>query len=100
MESPDPRAKLSAIRVSPSLLDNTSPGGRGWERGEEVNQEVDLERLACRRRRVKAPGASDDAGVVEGTVKIHVANIFGKLDVSDRTEAVIEAIKRGLVHIE
>jgi DNA-binding NarL/FixJ family response regulator len=39
-------------------------------------------------------------GVVEGTVKIHVANIFGKLGVSDRTQALIEAIKRGIVQIE
>jgi DNA-binding NarL/FixJ family response regulator len=39
-------------------------------------------------------------GVVEGTVKIHVANIFGKLRVSDRTQALIEAIKRGIVQIE
>lgn len=38
--------------------------------------------------------------VVEGTVKIHITNIFGKLGVSDRTQALIEAIKRGIVQIE
>lgn len=39
-------------------------------------------------------------GVVEGTVKIHITNIFTKLRVSDRTQALIEAIKRGIVQIE
>ncbi len=39
-------------------------------------------------------------GVVEGTVKIHITNIFSKLGVSDRTQALIEAIKRGIVQIE
>ena len=39
-------------------------------------------------------------GVVEGTVKVHIANIFGKLNVSDRTQALVEAIKRGIVQIE
>jgi DNA-binding NarL/FixJ family response regulator len=39
-------------------------------------------------------------GVVEGTVKIHITSIFTKLGVSDRTQALIEAIKRGIVQIE
>jgi DNA-binding NarL/FixJ family response regulator len=61
-------------------------------------REIEVLQLASRGLSNKEIGAQ--LGVVEGTVKIHVANIFGKLDVSDRTEAVIEAIKRGLVHIE
>jgi DNA-binding NarL/FixJ family response regulator len=39
-------------------------------------------------------------GVVEGTVKIHIASIFSKLGVSDRTQALVESIKRGIVQIE
>jgi DNA-binding NarL/FixJ family response regulator len=39
-------------------------------------------------------------GVVEGTVKIHVANILSKLGVSDRTQAVVAAVKRGIVHLD
>lgn len=37
--------------------------------------------------------------VVEGTVKCHIASIFGKLGVSDRTQALIESVKRGIVQI-
>ena len=37
--------------------------------------------------------------VSESTVKTHVANIFHKLDVNGRTEAVTQAIQRGLIHL-
>jgi two-component system, NarL family, response regulator len=37
--------------------------------------------------------------IVEGTVKAHVASILHKLDVADRTEAVTEAIRRGILHL-
>jgi DNA-binding NarL/FixJ family response regulator len=37
--------------------------------------------------------------ISEGTVKVHVNNILGKLGVSDRTQAVTTALKRGLVEL-
>jgi two-component system NarL family response regulator len=38
--------------------------------------------------------------IAEGTVKIHVNNLLGKLGVADRTQAVTEALKRGIVHLD
>jgi two-component system NarL family response regulator len=38
-------------------------------------------------------------GIAEGTVKCHVRNIFSKMGVSTRTEAVRVAMKRGLVDL-
>jgi DNA-binding NarL/FixJ family response regulator len=38
--------------------------------------------------------------IVEGTVKAHVNNIFHKLMVTDRTQAVTVALKRGILHME
>jgi DNA-binding NarL/FixJ family response regulator len=38
-------------------------------------------------------------GITEATVKCHVSAILVRLDVSDRTEAVVTALQRGLVHI-
>jgi DNA-binding NarL/FixJ family response regulator len=37
-------------------------------------------------------------GVTEGTIKCHVRTILGRLQVEDRTNAVIAALHRGLVH--
>jgi DNA-binding NarL/FixJ family response regulator len=39
-------------------------------------------------------------GLVVGTVKIHVANLFAKLGVSDRTQALVTAVKRGIISID
>lgn len=38
--------------------------------------------------------------ISEATVKGHVSNILVKLGVSDRTEAVTTALKRGIVHLD
>lgn len=38
--------------------------------------------------------------VAEGTVKLHVKSILSKLQVSDRTQAIIAAVKRGIIQIE
>jgi DNA-binding NarL/FixJ family response regulator len=38
--------------------------------------------------------------LVEGTVKVHVTNILAKLGVADRTQAVLAAVKRGILQLE
>lgn len=38
-------------------------------------------------------------GITEGTVKCHVSVILMRLNASDRTQAVVTALKRGLIHI-
>ena len=38
--------------------------------------------------------------LVEGTVKVHLTNILSKLEVSDRTQAILAAVKRGIIQIE
>jgi two-component system, NarL family, response regulator len=38
-------------------------------------------------------------GITEATVKCHVSAILLRLNVSDRTEAVVTALQRGLVHL-
>ena len=37
--------------------------------------------------------------IAEGTVKAHVTNILRKLNSEDRTQAVTEALRRGILHI-
>jgi DNA-binding NarL/FixJ family response regulator len=33
------------------------------------------------------------------TVRLHAKNIFAKLQVPDRTAAVVDALRRGIIHI-
>ena len=37
--------------------------------------------------------------ITEGTVKLHVSSILGKLGADDRTEAVTVALQRGIVQL-
>jgi DNA-binding NarL/FixJ family response regulator len=37
--------------------------------------------------------------ITEATVKGHMTNVLGKLGVTDRTQAVVTALRRGLVHL-
>lgn len=38
-------------------------------------------------------------GIAEKTVRIHLTRVFDKLGVEDRTQAVLAALRRGLVHL-
>jgi hypothetical protein len=40
-----------------------------------------------------------DLGISESTVKSHVTVILTRLNVSDRTEAIVIGLQRGLVHL-
>lgn len=75
-----------AMRVGERMLAQLSP------------REIDILHLLARGRSNKEIAAQ--LGVVEGTVKIHITNIFSKLGVNDRTQALIEAVKRGIVQID
>lgn len=56
-----------------------------------------LQLLAVGRRNQEI---SATLSISERTVKFHVNNIFTKLGVSDRTQAVIQALKRGLARLD
>jgi two-component system NarL family response regulator len=60
-------------------------------------REIEVLQLISEGLRNKEVGAS--LGITEGTVQIHVKNIFGKLNVNDRTAAVQIAVRRGLVQM-
>lgn len=38
--------------------------------------------------------------ISEATVKLHISNVLAKLGVLDRTQAAIEAVRQGIVHLE
>jgi two-component system, NarL family, response regulator len=61
-------------------------------------RELEVLELIAKGLRNKEIGASLD--IAEDTVKIHIKNIFEKLEVIDRTQAVVSAAQRGFIHIE
>jgi DNA-binding NarL/FixJ family response regulator len=42
---------------------------------------------------------ADELHIKEATVKSHVSVVLMRLNVTDRTQAVVEGLKRGLVHL-
>jgi two-component system NarL family response regulator len=62
--------------------------------------ERELEVLALVARGMANKDAARAIGRSEETVKIHLKNIFSKLRVTDRTEAVTVALARGLIHLD
>lgn len=75
-----------AMRMGERLFDQLSP------------RELEVLRLVAKGRSNKEIGA--ELHVVEGTVKIHVTNLLAKLGVSDRTQALVVAVKRGIIQID
>jgi len=104
----DPEVLLAAVRAAArgqSLIDpqvagtvlqdvlrNKIPGSELTERELEVLRELAQGRI---NKEIAAA-----LGVSEETVKTHVGNILSKLHLAHRTQAVIYALKRGLVSLD
>ncbi len=61
-------------------------------------RELEVLRLVAKGQSNKEIAAS--LHIVEGTVKVHLTSILLKLGVSDRTQAILLAIKRGIIQLE
>ncbi len=61
-------------------------------------RELDVLRLMLGGKRNREIASVLD--ITEGTVKLHVSSILGKLGVADRTEAVTVALQRGIVQLD
>ena len=68
------------------------------ERSDLTGRELEVLQLVARGLSNKEVAKA--IGRMEETVKIHLKNIFAKLDVTDRTQAVTVALGRGLIHLE
>ena len=70
----------------------------GMSRSHLSSRELDVLRLLVGGKRNREIASILD--ITEGTVKLHVSSILGKLAVVDRTEAVTVALQRGIVQLE
>jgi len=75
-----------ALRLGERMLVQLSP------------RELDVLRLVAKGMSNKEIGSA--LGVVEGTIKIHITNIFSKMNVCDRTQAIVVASQRGIIELE
>jgi len=67
-------------------------------RSQLSTRELEVLRLLVSGRRNREIATTLD--ITEGTVKLHVSSILGKLGAADRTEAVTVALQRGIVQLE
>lgn len=56
--------------------------------------------LRCITRGLSNREIAEDLGIAEKTVRIHVSSLLDKMGVRDRTQATINALQRGLVHLD
>jgi DNA-binding NarL/FixJ family response regulator len=100
----DPEDLVTAIRavargktyLDPSVGRPAVVGGR--RRDELTQRELDILGELARGRTNKAIAGT--LGVTEATVKTHVASLLWKLGAANRTEAVVEALKQGLIGMQ
>ena len=62
------------------------------------DREMDVLRQIAAGRSNKQIG--ETLGITENTVKGHVNHLLGKLGAEDRTQALVVALKRGLIHLD
>jgi len=63
-----------------------------------TSREIEVMKLVAAGRRDKEIAIA--LAISNQTVRVHVKNIFAKLGVGDRTEAMNVAIRRGIIHID
>ena len=91
-------AVASKILAEFSLLAQKKGKKSGWVEHDLTDREITVLRLVADGKTNKEIANSLDLS--EKTVKNHVRNIFHKLQVYDRTQAAILAIRKGLIELD
>ena len=86
--------KAGQRRIPPAVATRLA---ENLPRAELSARELDVLRLMAKGLRNKEIAAA--LNIAEPTVKIHVQKIFSKLNVIDRTQAVVTAVSRGIIHL-
>lgn len=84
--------------VASRLIDRFAELSRKAPSGEQLT-ERELEILQLMAKGAANKEISAQLSIAESTVKTHISNIFQKLGVNDRTEAVTEALRRGIIRL-
>lgn len=84
-------------RVLNRLTELSSRAAQGADHLSLSDREVEVLQLMAKGSANKQ--IAGDLSITESTVKTHVANIFQKLEVSRRTEAVTKAMSQGIISL-
>ena len=87
--------------IAKKVLDNIGRDAKAHQPGlpyEELTQR-ELEVLQLAADGLSNGDIAEKLVIAEKTVKNHIANIFSKLQVNDRTQAILYALRKGLVTI-
>jgi DNA-binding NarL/FixJ family response regulator len=84
--------------VASKLIDRFAELSRRAPLGEQLT-ERELEILQLMAKGAANKEISRELSISESTVKTHISNIFQKLGVNDRTEAVTQALKKGIIRL-
>jgi NarL family two-component system response regulator LiaR len=113
LKSADPDEFVDAVRkvhggqsvLSPEVTDKVlqqlrtgGPAASADQLEALTSREIEVLRLAADGLTNRAIG--QQLGISDRTVQGHLANIYGKMGVASRTEAVTEALKRGWIVLE
>ncbi len=74
--------------------------GLAWPKGEESLTDRELEILRLAARGLGNKEIARQLALSVPTVKAHLVNIFNKMGVGSRTEAVLQAVRKGWVELE
>jgi DNA-binding NarL/FixJ family response regulator len=92
---PDALALAEDARPRVVLIMSGIAGGT-QNRPEELLTSREVEVLRCLGRGLSNKLIAEELFISEKTVKTHVGNLLAKLDLADRTQAALFAVKRGL----
>lgn len=88
--------------VAAKVFKRVTSGAVGLAKAGGIDQLTERELAVLR---LAARGLSNkmiarDLDLSDRTVQVHLSNVFGKLGVASRTEAVITALRRGIIRLE
>ena len=84
--------------VASKVLDRFAELSRKTLTGDALS-ERELEILQLMAKGAANKEIAAQLSITQSTVKTHITSIFRKLDASDRTEAVTQALKRGIIRL-